>query len=174
MCATSIRTRRPRFKSWPRASSPATCWRLPASSSWASHHCGCWQPRPMSWVGRRPTCERWSASDLPPAEELATLFREMQATAQQEGRSLTDVSAALGLAAAKAGVEMGNVHIFDFYRDALGAIREEGLLRFLRRVAKPYVSRAGGHFDPNATTYTDRFLRWIDSRRGDAQSRNLP
>ena len=83
---------------------------------------------------------------------------------------MTDVSAALGLAAAKAGLEMGNVHIFDFYRDALGAIREEGLLRFLRRVATPYVSRAGRHFDPNVTTYTDRFLRWIDSRRGDERS----
>ena len=68
---------------------------------------------------------RRQASDLPPAEDLATLFQEMQATARREGRSLTDVSAALGLAAAKAGLEMGNVHIFDFYRDALGAIRED-------------------------------------------------
>jgi hypothetical protein len=117
---------------------------------------------------------RRQASDLPPAEDLAMLFREMQATAQREGRSLTDVSAALGLAAAKAGLEMGNVHVFDFYRDALGAIREEGLLRFLRRVATPYVSRAGSHFDPNVTTYTDRFLRWLESRRGDQQAQNNP
>jgi hypothetical protein len=69
---------------------------------------------------------------------------------------------------------MGNVHVFTFYQDALGAIRAEGLLRFLRRVATPYVSRAGGHFDPNATTYTDRFLRWLDSRRGDRRSQNIP
>ena len=41
---------------------------------------------------------------------------------------------------------MGNVHIFDFYRDALGAIREEGLLRFLRRVATPYVVASGAAF----------------------------
>ncbi|MDF3041805.1 MAG: hypothetical protein K0Q71_4511 [Thermomicrobiales bacterium] len=117
---------------------------------------------------------RRQASDLPPAEDLATLFREMQATARREDRSLTEVSAALGLAAVKAGLEMGNAHIFDFYRDSLGAIREEGLLRFLRRVATPYVSRAGGHFNPNATTYTDRFLRWLDSRRGDGRSRSNP
>jgi hypothetical protein len=117
---------------------------------------------------------RQQARDLPPAEDLAVLFQEMQATARREGRSLTDVSAALGLAAAKAGVEMGNAHVFDFYRDALGAIRAEGLLRFLRRVVTPYVSRAGSHFDPNQRTYTDRFLRWIDSRRGDAESRNIP
>ena len=68
---------------------------------------------------------------------------------------------------------MGNA-IFDFYRDALGAIREEGLLRFLRRVATPYVSRAGRHFDPNVTTYTDRLLRWIDARRGDERTENIP
>jgi hypothetical protein len=98
----------------------------------------------------------------------------MQATARREGRSLTDVSAALGLAAAKAGLEMGNAHVFAFYRDALGAIRAEGLLRFLRRIATPYVSRAGSHFDPNERTYTDRFLHWIDSRRGDVESRNIP
>jgi hypothetical protein len=131
---------------------------------------------PMSVQEARASFDalRRQASDLPPAEDLAMLFREMQATAQREGRSLTDVSAALGLAAAKAGLEMGNVHVFDFYRDALGAIREEGLLRFLRRVAMPYVSRAGSHFDPNVTTYTDRFLRWLESRRGDQQAQNNP
>ncbi len=131
---------------------------------------------PMSLQEARASFDalRRQASDLPPAEDLATLFQEMQATAQREGRSLTDVSAALGLAAAKAGLEMGNAHVFDFYRDALGAIREEGLLRFLRRVATPYVSRAGSHFDPNATTYTDRLLGWLESRRGDGRSRNIP
>jgi hypothetical protein len=117
---------------------------------------------------------RQQASDLPPAEDLAILFQEMQTTAQREGRSLADVSAALGLAAAKAGVEMGNVHVFDFYRDALGAIREEGLLRFLRRVASPYVSRAGRHFDPRAGTYTERFLQWLDHRRDQARSQHIP
>jgi len=129
---------------------------------------------PMSLRDARASLEslRRQASDLPPADDLATLFREMQTTARREGRSLTDVSAALGLAAAKAGLEMGNVHVFDFYRDALDAIREEGLLRFLRRVATPYVSRAGSHFDPNVMTYTDRFLRWLESRGGDARSRN--
>jgi hypothetical protein len=117
---------------------------------------------------------RQQASNLPPAEDLAILFQEMQATAQREGRSLADVSAALGLAAAKAGVELGSVHVFDFYRDALGAIREEGLLRFLRRVATPYFSRAGRHFDPRAGTYTERFLRWLDSRRHQSRSQHIP
>src|SRR5215208_2227269 len=122
---------------------------------------------PMSLREARASLDalRRQASDLPPAEDLATLFREMQATARQEERSLTVVSAALALAAVKAGIEMGNVHIFAFYRNALGAIREEGLLRYLRRVATPYLARAGSHFDPAERTYTDRLLRWIGSRR---------
>jgi hypothetical protein len=131
---------------------------------------------PMSLQEARASFDalRRQASDLPPAEELATLFREMQAIARREGRSLTDVSAALALAGAKAGIEMGNVHIFDFYRDALGAIRDEGLLRYLRRVATPYLSRAGSHFNPEERTYTDRFLGWIDSRRDNGRSSNIP
>ncbi|MGH2613870.1 MAG: hypothetical protein ACRDJC_01410 [Thermomicrobiales bacterium] len=131
---------------------------------------------PMSWRDARASFDalRRQASDLPPADDLAVLFREMQTIAQREGRSLTDVSAAIGLAAAKAGVEMGNVHVFDFYRDALGAIREEGLLRFLRRVASPYMSRAGRHFDPRAGTYTERFLRWMENRRREKRHRHNP
>ncbi len=131
---------------------------------------------PMSLQEARASFEalRRQASDLPPAEDLAILFHELQATAQREGRSLADVSAALGLAAAKAGVELGSIHVFDFYRNALGAIREEGLLRFLHRVASPYLSRAGRHFDPHAGTYTERFLHWLDGRRDQARAQHIP
>jgi hypothetical protein len=117
---------------------------------------------------------RKQASDLPAPDELAGLYRELQATAEREGRSLSEVSAALGLAAARTGLEMGNAHVFEFYRDALGAIREEGLLRFLRRVATPYVTRAGKHFDPRAGTYTDRFLRWLDHRGDETGEKTNP
>ena len=130
---------------------------------------------PMTVRDARSSFEtlRRQASDLPSTDELATLFREMQVIAQREGRSLTDVSVALTLAAARAGVQMGNAHIFDFYREAIGTIREEGLPRFLRRVATPYVVRAGRHFDPRAGTYTERFVQWVESRRApERQSHN--
>lgn len=122
---------------------------------------------PMNLADARASFDalRRQATDLPPAEDLATLFRELQETAQEEGRSLSEVSAALAAAAARVGIDMGNVHIFGFYRDALGAIREEGLLRFLWRVSTPYVLRAGRHFDPRAGTYTDRLVTWL-ARRG--------
>jgi hypothetical protein len=117
---------------------------------------------------------RQQASDLPSADDLAALFRELQAAAEREGRSLTEVSAAIGAAAARAGLEMGNAHIFDFYREALGAIRDEGLLRFLRRVTRPYLARAGKHFDPNEGTYTERLLHWIEQRRRDGMAERNP
>jgi len=50
-------------------------------------------------------------------------------------------------------------------RGALRTIVEEGLLSFLRRTNTPYPSRAGSHFDPASSTYSERLLRrWADRR----------
>jgi hypothetical protein len=117
---------------------------------------------------------RRQASDLPSGDELASLYREMQVVAKEEGRSMRDVSAALTLAAARAGMQMGHAHIFAFYRQALEAMREEGFLRFLRRVATPYVARAGRHFHPRAGTYTERFMDWVAARRPNGRPRDNP
>jgi hypothetical protein len=122
---------------------------------------------PVSVVEARSSFEalRRQAGDLPSPDDLAEIFWQLQTTSRKEGRSLPEVSAALGLAAARAGVELGNVHIFEFYRTALAEIQSEGLLSFLRRVATPYVARAGRHFDPARSTQTDRFLLWLEQRR---------
>jgi len=122
---------------------------------------------PMNFKDARASFDslRAQASNLPPAEDLAMIFRDLQTTARREGRSLSEISAAVGMAAGRAGMELGNTHIFDFYSDSLSAIWDEGLLRFLRRVATPYVKRAGQHFDPRATTYTDRMLNRLDQKR---------
>ena len=108
---------------------------------------------------------RRQADDLPSADELALIFRELQSTAEKEGRSVAEVSAALAGAAARAGMDLGNTHIFGFYRDSLRTIQEEGLLRFLLRSSTPYVKRARGHFDPRAETYTDRAMEYLASKR---------
>ena len=71
----------------------------------------------------------------------------------------------VALGAVRAGVRLGNVHIFDYYRLALRTIVEEGLLSFLRRTSTPYLTRAGSHFDPRSSTYSERLLRrWADRR----------
>ncbi|MCA9863839.1 MAG: hypothetical protein KC442_07225 [Thermomicrobiales bacterium] len=112
---------------------------------------------------------RRQADDLPSAGELALIFRELQATAEKEGRSVSEVSAALAGAAARAGLNLGSAHIFDFYKTSLNAIQEEGMLRFLLRSSTPYVKRAGGHFDPRAATYTDRAMEYLAARRAGAE-----
>ena len=81
----------------------------------------------------------------------------------------------VALGAVRTGVKLGNVHIFDYYRRALRTIVEEGLLSFLRRISAPYLTRAGSHFDPRSSTYSERLLRrWADrhSPRG-GQTRQI-
>lgn len=108
--------------------------------------------------------------DLPGPSDLSSLFDALQAAARHEGRSVSEVSAAVGLAAARAGWELGNTHVVDYYRQALAEIDREGLLRFLRRVTRPYLSQVGRHFLPSTATYTDKALGWagdrLEQRRG--------
>jgi hypothetical protein len=96
---------------------------------------------------------------LPDAAALAATFEQLRAAAVVEGRSLLDVSAVVAAGALRAGWTLGNTHIFEYYREALAAIQEEGLLRFARRVSTPYLSRALLHFSPREDTYTERWLR---------------
>src|SRR5829696_4156276 len=73
-----------------------------------------------------------------------------------------------------AGLELGNVYIFDYYRRALRIIVEEGLLSFLQRTSTPYLTRAGAHFDPASSTYSERLLRrWAD-RRSPVERKTTP
>ena len=105
------------------------------------------------------------AADLPDAAGLEKIFAELQLAAQQEDRSILEISSMVALGAVRAGVRLGNVHIFDYYRRALRTIVEEGLVSFLRRTSTPYLTRAGSHFDPRSSTYSERLLqRWADRR----------
>jgi hypothetical protein len=76
-----------------------------------------------------------------------------------------EISSVVALGAVHAGVKLGNVHVFDYYRGALRTIVEEGVLSFLRRISTPYITRAGSHYDPRSSTYSERLLRrWADRR----------
>jgi hypothetical protein len=104
-------------------------------------------------------------ADLPDAAGLENIFAELQLAARQEDRSVLEISSIVALGAVHAGMSLGNVHIFDYYRRALRTILEEGLLSFLRRASTPYLTRAAAHFDPQSSTYSERLLRrWADRR----------
>lgn len=113
---------------------------------------------------------RQQGERLPSPDELGTLFQELQLAAAREQRSLAEVSGVIGIAAARTGIELGNAHLFDYYRQAFARIGEEGLLVFLQRIATPYLRRAGSHFQPAAPTLTDRLIDWVGRRRAASET----
>jgi len=105
------------------------------------------------------------AADLPDAGGLEKIFSDLRLAARREDRSILDISSVVALGAVHAGVRLGNVHIFDYYRSALPTIVEEGLVTFLRRTSTPYLTRARSHFDPASSTHSERLLRrWAERR----------
>jgi hypothetical protein len=108
---------------------------------------------------------RRQATDLPDAADLERIYAELQLAARQEDRSILEISSMVALGAVRAGVRLGNVNIFDYYRGALRTIVEEDLRSFVRRTSTPYLTRVGSHFDPRSSTYSERLLRrWADQR----------
>jgi hypothetical protein len=65
----------------------------------------------------------------------------------------------LGLGAVQAGAKLGQVHIFDYYRQALGDIGDRGLADYLRRIGQPYFEAAAGHLDPTRTSFIEFALK---------------
>lgn len=97
-------------------------------------------------------------NDLPDASRLTSLYNELQATAEQQDHSVQDMSSLIATGALRAGVNLGQVHIFDYYQDSLRTINREGLPFYSRRVIKPYFAAAKNHFNPQQLTFTERLL----------------
>ena len=128
---------------------------------------------PLNVAGLRASWQelRRQAADLPDARGLEEIFSELRLAARREDRSVMEISSVVALGAVRAGVRLGNAHIFDYYRGALRTITNEGLVSFLYRITTPYLTRARSHFDPKSSTLSERLLqRWAD-RRSSAASR---
>ena len=105
------------------------------------------------------------AADLPDAEGLQKIFSDLQLAAVREDRSVMEISSVVALGAVRAGMRLGSIHIFDYYRGALRTIADEGLVSFLYRTSTPYLTRARSHFDPGSGTLSERLMqRWADRR----------
>ena len=131
---------------------------------------------PLNVAGVRTSWQELQvqAADLPDAAGLEKIFAELQLAARQEDRSILEISSIVALGAVHAGVKLGNVHVFDYYRGALRMIVEEGLLSFLHRTSTPYLTRAGSHFDARASSHSERLLRrWAD-RRSPVERKTTP
>jgi aconitate hydratase len=99
---------------------------------------------------------RQDAAGLPSAEELATVYAALVAEADREQRSLLEVSVGMGLAFFNAARHVGRQHVLDPYTEDLRPVRDEGFAAYARRVGRPYVEAARGHFDPERKTLLER------------------
>ena len=102
---------------------------------------------------------RRHAAELPDGEHLSEIYAEMQQVTEREDLSLQEISALLAAGAIRAGIQVGQVHIFDYYRHALKMINKEGLQVYIRRITHPYLAAARRHFDPKTITNTERLLQ---------------
>ena len=61
--------------------------------------------------------------------------------------------------AMRAGIQMGQTYVFDYYRDALRTIAAQGLPVYAASVTRPYREAAVRHFDPRRRTHIERLLQ---------------
>ena len=101
---------------------------------------------------------RQNAAALPDPRRLTQIFTEMNRAAAEQDRSLLVVSSLVAAGAIQAGIQLGNVHLFSFYRDSLSTIRTEGVPAYLQRISQPYLEAAAHHLRPSSGTHTQRLL----------------
>jgi hypothetical protein len=95
---------------------------------------------------------------LPEPDRLGHIYQELKLVADQQDCSLGDLSSLMAASAYRAGINIGQVHIFDFYKTAIKEIEQEGLKTYSLRVTRPYAAAAKSHFDIKRFTYTQRIL----------------
>jgi hypothetical protein len=116
------------------------------------------------------------APQLPSADAVTRLWRDLRATAEREQRSVFEVSSLLGVAAVGELPERARVlskaaaivltrsgaalsaPLLDHYRQSLQELREVGFVRYGVRQLAPYTKAALGAFAPERDTLTSRLL----------------
>jgi hypothetical protein len=100
-----------------------------------------------------------NAGSLPRPEQLAGMYHVLQQVSQQEGVTPLEVSGLVAAGAFRAGIQLGSVHVFEYYKSALESINKEGWAVYVLRVARPYASAVSGHFNPRRLSFTEKALR---------------
>jgi hypothetical protein len=110
-----------------------------------------------------------NASQLPGPRRLARIYRDLQAVAHQEGQSIYTTSSLIALGAVRTGVKMGNLHVFDYYHQALDTIAARGLTGYIQAAGDPYWRTVLYHLDPGNRTYIERLLQLPYTRQRSGQ-----
>ena len=101
---------------------------------------------------------REDAAGLPTAAELATVYEGLRETARREQRPLLEVSTGIGLAFLQSARHVGRRHVLEPYGEDLQPVRDEGFGAYAARVSRPYAEAVRRHFDPGASSLTERGL----------------
>jgi hypothetical protein len=95
---------------------------------------------------------------LPSPQELAALYAGLQRTAEDENRSLLEVSQGIGMAFLVSARDVSRDHLVIPYREDWQPLWREGFGAYAARVSAPYRRAVAEHFDPDRPTWTERAL----------------
>jgi hypothetical protein len=128
------------------------------------------------WESVRKDLAKIPPSRLPPVENLRAVWKDMKQTAQQEKRTVFEVSSLMAmsaiaalpqktrwisasarLAASKTGAVM-SAALMDHYRATLKEIQQTGYLPYAVRQFRPYLYAAAAQFAPAHRSLTERWL----------------
>ena len=130
----------------------------------------------QEWGKLSAEVRRLPAPQMPTAESVRALWRDLNATAEREQRSVFEVSSLLAVAAVNelperaralsktAGIVLrhgGNAlsaPLLEHYRQSLAEVSATGFLSYGARQLKPYAQAALGAFSPQRVTLTDQLL----------------
>jgi hypothetical protein len=130
----------------------------------------------QEWGKLKGEVRRLPAPQMPTAESVRALWRDLNATAEREQRSVFEVSSLLAVAAVNelperaralsktAGIVLrhgGNAlsaPLLEHYRQSLAELRTTGFLQYGLRQLTPYAQAALGAFSPERVTLTDKLL----------------
>jgi hypothetical protein len=129
------------------------------------------------WGKFRDEARAIPPKNVPPPEQLDSIWTELRRTAQEQNRSVFTVSSLMALstiahvpanvlwlsraahsAARRTGKVLGAA-ILDHYVQALSEISRTGFLAYWTREFRPYLRAAALHFAPQHETLTERLLR---------------
>ena len=130
----------------------------------------------QEWQSIRKDLSRIPPSRLPSLDSLRDVWKDMRETANQENRTVFEVSSLMAMsaiaaipqktrwvsasarrAAGKTGDVMSSV-LIDHYRITLTEIRETGYVPFAVRQFRPYLYAAASQFSPGHGSLTERLI----------------
>ena len=132
------------------------------------------------WEALRADARRLQPQSLPSPAAVGSVWRQLQAEAARQQRSVFETSSMMAVSAIKAVPDgarwlsasaavgatrtgqLVGAALLDHYRSTLAEIRETGYGTFAARQLGPYVRAAVGQFSPERVTLTERLL----ARRG--------